>query len=171
MPGILRNPSPPPYPPVLLRQSIHVVLLVTAAFLSGCEPGRAPLPTGNLDAGSKIFADYCATCHNPAGLGTKGGAPPLAKSPWVAGSEQRLIRIVLHGVRGPLSISDTTYNLEMPSFGAMLDDSRISSVLTFLRATFGEGAPAVFPNTVREVRRATSTRTVYWTASELLEVP
>ncbi|WP_395742317.1 hypothetical protein [Prosthecobacter sp.] len=44
----------------------------------------------------------------------------------------RLVRIVLHGLAGPLSAKGKTYYLDMLAFGS-LPDEQISAVLTYLR--------------------------------------
>src|SRR5262244_256617 len=56
----------------------------------------------NGQSGAAHFERLCAGCHGSDGLAREGEAPPLAGSPWVAGPETRLIRIVMHGVRGPI---------------------------------------------------------------------
>jgi len=75
-----------------------------------------------------------------------GGLPglPLAGSPWVRGPENRLIRIVLHGVRGPLEVHDKTYDLEMPGFGRILSDADVASLLSYVRRR--SGAACLWPS-------------------------
>jgi len=60
----------------------------------------------------------CAVCHGARGEGLAGVFPPLAGSEWVNGSEERLIRIMLHGLQGPITVSGKAYNgAAMPGFG------------------------------------------------------
>lgn len=94
-----------------------------------------------------------------------GEAPPLEGSPWVAGPEDRLIKIVLHGLHGAIEVRGKTYNQEMPGFGQTLTDAEIASLLSFVRKRFGGGP--VSEEAVRRVRAATRNRTGYWTAEEL----
>src|SRR5688500_3906388 len=43
-----------------------------------------PKPGGDVGAaGRKIYADYCAACHQAGGTGIPGQFPPLAGSDWV----------------------------------------------------------------------------------------
>src|SRR6476646_1566108 len=88
-------------------------------LLAGCGSPRRQARTPNADAGRTQFQSYCAACHQYDGQGM-GDAPPLAGSPWVTGPESRLIRIVLHGVRGPMEVNGKTYDQEMPGFGTIL---------------------------------------------------
>jgi mono/diheme cytochrome c family protein len=142
-------------------------------FLSSCgkQPEEAPAAAeARVEAGRKAFLAYCAPCHHAEGIGTEGGPPPLAGSPWVSGSEERLVRIVLHGVHGSLRVRDRTYNLEMPGFGKILGDVQIADILSFVRGRFGAPSPPVAPASVARARAATRDREAYWTAAELLAV-
>jgi len=98
-----------------------------------------------------------------------GDAPSLANSPWVAGPEDRLIRIVLHGVRGPMQVDGKSYDREMPGFGQVLPDSKIASLLTYVRKQFSISAGPVTVEMVSRVRGANPGRTLYWRAEELLD--
>jgi len=44
--------------------------------------------------GEQLFLANCAACHQATGLGLPGAFPPLAKSAWVAGAEERLIKAI-----------------------------------------------------------------------------
>jgi mono/diheme cytochrome c family protein len=122
-------------------------------------------------SGEIRFANYCAACHQLGGQGTEGRVPPLDGSPWVSGSEQRLIRIVLGGLRGPIVIAGETYNLEMPAFGTLFKDQEAADLLSYVRQQYGAPSSSITPAKVSEVRDATRDRIGYWTVAELLEVP
>ena len=125
--------------------------------------------------GRRLYLQYCAPCHQPTGLGSPGIAPPLAGSEWVAsGGPTRLIRIVLHGLHGPIEVKGRPWNGVMPAWGNMLsNDDDIAAILTFLRQNreWGNSAPPVTSETVRAIREKTTGRAEYWTARELLEIP
>jgi mono/diheme cytochrome c family protein len=92
--------------------------------------------------------------------------PPLAKSEWVAGDPQTLIKLTIHGLAGPTNVLGKDYGLvPMPPMG--LDDQQLADVLTYVRSAFGNSAPAVTPAEVKAVREATKGRTAPWTAAEL----
>jgi mono/diheme cytochrome c family protein len=159
----------------LERKSWYLGDLVGAGFavlLVGCgneeNLDHSPDPA---DLGKTRFENYCAACNQLGGLGIEGRVPPLDGSPWVAGSESRLIRIVLHGLRGPIKIGGQTYNLEMPSFGQAFKDDEIASMLSYVRSRYGEPSPPITAATVSQVRAATQNRSQYWTVDELLDVP
>ena len=121
--------------------------------------------------GEKLFNSYCAACHRRGSQGAEGRVPPLDNSPWVSGSEDRLIRIVLNGLRGPIEIGGEIYNLEMPAFRTLFKDDDIASILAYVRQRYGSPSPSVTKETVARVRRETQDRTSYWTVKELLRIP
>ena len=58
----------------------------------------------------------------------------------------------------------------MPPLGASLSDEQIAGALTFVRRQWGNSAAAVDPQTVKQIRALTATRTRPWTNQELLEM-
>lgn len=125
-------------------------------------------------AGQEIYSreGYCATCHQPDGKGlSASGFPPLQGTPWVTGSEERLIKVVLNGLYGPMDVLGKSYPGQVPMtpFGGMLNDEEIASVLTYVRNSFGNVASPIAPETVKEVREATKDKTGFYTPQELLE--
>jgi mono/diheme cytochrome c family protein len=145
------------------------VALLHAVLASGCEGERGAARRAR--EATVRFETYCAACHRLDGAGVEGGGPPLAGSPWLQDPPERLIRIVLHGLRGPIEVGARTYNREMPGFGGLFSDAEIAALLTFVRGRFcGAGASLPAPVTaaaVARVRAASGERTEYWTAEEI----
>ncbi len=115
---------------------------------------------------------FCVTCHQPDGLGLSASQfPPLAGQKWVTGSEERLIKLTLKGMMGPLKLSGKTYPGQVPMtpFGGMLNDEEIASVLTFVRNTFGNKADPIMPEKVKEVRDAIKDKEGFYSPAELLK--
>jgi mono/diheme cytochrome c family protein len=117
--------------------------------------------------GRQLYATTCSACHQLTGLGLPEVYPPLAGSEWVTGDEERLIRVVLHGLTGEIEVAGETVSGAMPAWGESLDDASVAAVLTYIRGTWSNAAPAITPATVARVRRATAGRTSPWTAKEL----
>ena len=132
-----------------------------------------PLTFAPLSAqdGGQLYTLYCSACHGADGNGATGGQfPPLAKSPWVQGNAERSIKIVLHGLHGPVEVKGKTYNLEMPPQGAALPDDQIAAILTHVRASWGNKSTPVSADQVKATRGATAARKEHWTAEELLKL-
>ena len=127
-----------------------------------------------LIKGKAIYAreGFCITCHQPDGKGlTASGFPPLTATEWVLGSEDRLIKLVLNGLHGPIEVQGKKYAGQVPMtpFGGMLKDEEIAAVLTYVRNSFGNKAPAVTAAKVKEVRAATKGKTGFYSPDELLK--
>jgi mono/diheme cytochrome c family protein len=121
--------------------------------------------------GGQLYTLTCSACHGADGKGAANGTfPPLALSPYLAGEPDRAIKIVLHGLNGPVNVLGKTYNLEMPPQGAAMQDENIAAVLTYVRSAWGNTAGPVTADQVKKIRAATSSRSEHWTAPELLKL-
>lgn len=121
-------------------------------------------------AGARLYNQNCAQCHQPNGQGLPGAFPPLAGAEWVVGDEEVVIKILLHGLQGPIEVKGNTYNGVMPAFGLgsgfNWNDQRISEVLTFIRSEWGNEASPITAEQVTQVRTSAARNTA-WTAAEL----
>ncbi len=127
-----------------------------------------------FEYGESLYRASCAACHGADGSGLPPLGPPLHRSDWVQGSPQRLVRILLHGMEGPLQINGETYQPpvilpNMPSVGS-LDNGKLSSILTYIRREWGHQADPVSSRMVEQIRTATYDRELPWTEKELLEL-
>ena len=123
-----------------------------------------------FEIGKEHYEIVCLPCHQPHGLGQEGLAPPLVGSEWVSASEQRLARIVLHGLRGPIKVKGQPFELDMPSLG-VLDDEQVATILTYVRNEWGHSYPPVATETIKQVREKTAERADAWTQEELEKIP
>ena len=120
----------------------------------------------------------CNTCHQVTGLGQPGMFPPVAGSEWVVGSEERLIRIVLHGLQGKVTVKGVEYNsAAMPAFGKVAgsgfnwSDDKIAAVLTYIRQEWGNKAGPITPAQMTAARKEFSAKKVSWNEAEIMQVP
>jgi mono/diheme cytochrome c family protein len=146
--------------------------LLAAAFVpaSGAADKAAPAKgtPGDADAGKGVYLRVCFACHQPTGLGLPGAFPPLAgAAPAVEADPGKIIRIVLHGLQGPIEVKGVKYNSMMPPHGPQLKDKEIADVLTYVRSAWENKAPAVTVEAVAAIRAKESKRTTPWTWAEL----
>lgn len=135
----------------------------------------APLTEGQKKqyaTGEALYKAVCMACHQADGKGQPGVAPSLIGTPWVVGSEERLTRIVLDGLQGPITVGDERWNLVMPGHrqNPILSDERIAAILTYIRRTWGNEASPVATETVERIRKATEDREKPWTVKGLKRV-
>lgn len=126
--------------------------------------------------GAQIFQreSHCATCHLTTGQGNGVVYPTLVGSPWVTGSDERLIKLALHGMWGKLTVRGKTFDPArgvppMTAFRDILKDDEMAAVLTFVRNTWGNKASPIDAKTVARVRADTTDRTIFWKPQELLD--
>lgn len=151
-----------------------------ARWKAGLEAwqGRVAQPRGHdeadlrlVGAGAESYTAVCAVCHGADGRGvTPPGqpplAPPLAGSPVVLGPKEALVRVLLHGLTGP--VDGRAYaGGTMAPLGAGLTDEAVAGVLSYLRQEWTNDAAVILPAEVASIRRASAARTAPFTREEL----
>lgn len=163
--------------------AFSVLLLFTMGFYIGRYGGSFTAaaheveepPTGAAQAaapvvkGDQVFAGVCQPCHQAHGYGIPGQYPPLAGSEWLLADKETPIRILLHGLSGPLTVKGRTYYNVMPAFHDKLSNEEIAAVITHVRSQWGNNAPAVTAAEVDSVRQQTAGRGE-WTVDELMRL-
>lgn len=139
--------------------------------IAGWQP---PVPEGGSPSGFIVYnRPTCVACHQKDGKGTPGQFPPLIKSEWVNEPEPgRLIRIVLNGLNGPLEFQGQNFNGTMVPWKESLTDQEIADVLTYIRQNkeWGNNAPEVKAERVKQVRDKIKERSLSFTPEELLKI-
>src|SRR5690606_38694737 len=141
-------------------QEIGRMMLANAARGRGV-PGLTPTEASRYEAGMRSFAETCAACHGADGVGVPMAgaepgammAPPLGGSPRVQGHRDYVIKVLLHGLTGPLAGRNYT-NVMLP-MGSQTDEW-IASVASYIRNDFGNTGALVTPEDVARVRAATA---------------
>ena len=149
-----QHPSPPERarPPSTNRHAGTVVgsylvvlaasLAVTAAMLvgGGTAEARVLPTTSNVEEaalpalpalpvqadGAAVYAEKCATCHQPGGVGLPGSFPPLAGNP--AATDPAYVEdVIRNGLSGPLEVDGVNYDAVMVAVD-LSDDERAAVV-------------------------------------------
>ncbi len=119
---------------VLVFLFLLMWLLITAC---NSHTERPPNPKELIKNGEQIFVEFCAECHQMDGTGWSTLYPQLAGNPVVMVNDpEPIIDTVLYG------------QASMMAFGDKLDDVQIASVLSYIRNSWGNQAPAVSPRLV-----------------------
>lgn len=139
----------------------------TLAWGQASSAGAGEAVFDPMVAGERFYRRNCVICHMQDGRGVAGNFPPVAGSDWVQGSEERLIKVLLHGLAGPIQVNGNTYNNVMPAFGTSRD-REIAAVLTWMRTNpaWGNNAEPVSEETVARIR-AEYSRSTAWSGPEL----
>jgi mono/diheme cytochrome c family protein len=126
-----------------------------------------------LMRGEATYKEACVSCHGPDGAGAPMAgvpgatmAPPLAGSSRLLGHRDYVIKVLLHGLSGPLDGKEYNGGAVMVPMGANTDEW-VSDVANYVRNAFGNTArPYVTAEEVVRVRKSTSRRAP-WTLPEL----
>jgi putative heme-binding domain-containing protein len=132
-------------------------------------PLLTPAQEKRLAVGEAVYNVTCIACHKEDGRGQPGQAPSLVDSEWVNGPHDRLARIVLHGIVGPVKVNGEEWNLKMPGLGnsPVMSDERLAGVLSYVRREWDNYGSAVEPEQIAAIRRSTPNRAKPWTVEEL----
>ena len=115
----------------------------------------------------QLYEMNCMACHQPNGEGNVT-FPPLAKSEWVTGDKDTLIKMQLLGLTGPIKVRGKVYDgIPMPS-NARLSDEDIANILTYVRSNWGNNASEITAAEVAKVRKEIGTSTTPLDASKLI---
>jgi len=127
------------------------------------------------ELGQRVFYEEgsCNTCHRDHGRGVTGIYPPLVASEWVLDDPERLIKLTLHGIWGPIQVAGKRYEPAggvppMTAVGLFYTDEEIAAVLTYVRNSWGNDAAVVDAATVARIRAETRGRRTFYSPEELL---
>ena len=124
--------------------------------------------------GAEIYSreGHCGTCHQPDGKGLpEAGFPPIAGTKWVNGDPERLIKLTLKGLLGPIEVAGKQYPGQVPMtpFELLLNDKEIAAVLTYVCNSFGNKASAISPDQVQKARVAAAGQALFYNPADLLK--
>ncbi len=125
-------------------------VLSLAWLLAGCGSERAP--AARPSAGARLYAAHCLACHQANGAGVEGVQPPLSGTPVPNGEPEVLLGWVMYGAR-PAALPRGVYSGVMPQF-SYLSDEDLATLLTHVRASFGNHASEITPSMVAALRAA-----------------
>jgi mono/diheme cytochrome c family protein len=105
------------------------------------------------ERGAKLYGEHCVECHGERGQGVLGAYPALAGNRAVTMDVPfNVIRVVLSGGYPPATAGNPR-PYGMPPFSHVLDDVQIATIVTYIRAAWGNGAEPVSPVQVMQLRR------------------
>lgn len=136
----------------------------------GAKEAAAPAAEGaglsgehlaSFNRGKALYAGMavCFGCHGADGAGLPNLGPPLDASEWVTGSPERLAKILLHGLTGPITVAGTDYapSADMPGLvmNPAIPDASLADIATYIRHEWSNTADLVKPEVFTKVRNET----------------
>ncbi|WP_434628569.1 c-type cytochrome [Pseudomonas sp. Z6-14] len=102
--------------------------------------------------GAELYLDNCSACHRTNGQGYERVFPKIAGNSSVLSEDPvSMIRLVLAGSKLPATATAPS-ELGMPGFAWRMSDEEVAQLLTFIRSSRGNQAPAVNAAQVKQLR-------------------
>ena len=101
--------------------------------------------------GKIVYQQVCLPCHQADAGGAPGMFPPLIDTKWINGDNETLIKLILNGMSGPVTVKNQPYTNVMPP-NKTLTDKQIADVLTYVRLKFNKLDKPVTPEEVKKLR-------------------
>ena len=105
-----------------------------------------------ISNGKNVYTMYCQSCHMEDGNGVEGAFPSLVKTGNL-NEKNRLVKIILQGLRGPVVVKGVKYNSEMASIS--LTDQETADVINYIRNSWGNKAPLLKESDIALSKKAT----------------
>ncbi len=122
-----------------MQKFIVLIILLIVAISSQSFYQNTPL-AASIKNGQSVYATYCMSCHMEDGNGVEGAFPSLVKTNHL-NDKNKLVKIILQGMRGQTVVNGITYNGEMA--GLNLTDQEVADVINFIRNSWGNKATAM----------------------------
>jgi mono/diheme cytochrome c family protein len=106
----------------------------------------------SMERGKTLYEDNCQSCHMAEGGGLEGVLPPLVTENLT--DKNRLIKVILLGIRGTLKINGVEYNGEMT--GAPYTDQQVSDILNYIRNSWGHKGAVIRPQEIQPALKTPS---------------
>jgi mono/diheme cytochrome c family protein len=102
--------------------------------------------------GKKLYETHCVDCHGADGKGLAPAYPPLAGNRAITMENSvNAVRIVLNGGFAP-GTAGNPRPYGMPPYSHLMNDEEVAAVVTYVRASWGNGAPPVGAGEVNRYR-------------------
>lgn len=123
----------------IIRVSAQAKKSTTAASKDVQQVKKKTAPVASAASvrlpGKSLYESYCASCHKEDGTGVPGTFPPLKGSSRVAGNKSEVVKVILDGLSGPITVHGVRYDMEMPAL-SFLSDREVADIAEYVRVTF-----------------------------------
>lgn len=169
----------------LAQRNLQSPLIYDALATSLEESRKSPEEQGPVmgdlerqyfNMGKGLYSAHCSSCHNPNGKGRLPLGPPLRGSDYVKGPAERMAKVLLHGLTGPITVGGQVYKAPdiqpmMPGLkdNPALDDLKLGAIMSYVRVSWGDKIEGfVHPDVLTQTRSSTKERTTPYTEKELM---
>jgi len=143
------------------EEDLHAIAVYLKDQKGGGAEKATPLAMDMpaMKMGEALYQDNCAACHRMGGEGIAELFPPIGGNAVVRQRDATtLLRLVLQGSQSAATDHRPTAPA-MPGFDWRLNDDQVAAVLTYIRNSWGNAAPAVDGRAVSKLRASLAERT------------
>ena len=131
------------------RNQFKIACFILSAFFLVGLTAKAQ----NMQKGKKIYEAKCLACHQADGGGVPNMNAPLDGASNVVGKDiARLVRIIRYGYNERVALDGFYYSNAMTA-SPDLKDNEIADLLTYIRNSWSNKAPAVTIAQVQAVKK------------------
>jgi len=128
------------------KNILILTILVIAVFTQSFKQANS-----SVQNGKQVYESNCISCHQEQGEGIPGAFPALAKTGNLT-DKNKLVKIILQGMRGPINAKGVKYDGEMASVS--LSDKETADVINYIRNSWGNKAPIISVTDVAAAKKA-----------------
>ncbi len=132
-----------------MKKIIFFTIVLIVAI--GSQSFNQTAPQTSIKNGQAVYETYCISCHMEDGNGVPSAFPSLVKTGNLT-DKNRLVKIVLQGMRGPIMVKGEKYDAEMANIA--ISDQEVADVINYIRNTWGNKAPLMNVNEVTLAKKA-----------------
>jgi len=125
----------------------YIIILSLAFFAALSSSYQQPFSIkASIARGQEVYMTKCVNCHMAEGKGLDPVYPSLVKSEWLA-QKDRLVQLIVKGMRGEIKAGGKTYNGEMAPAGT--NDEETADVINYVRNSWGNKGLPVKPKEIQ----------------------
>ena len=127
---------------ILISSTVLVIAVFTLSFNQTAS---------SVQNGKQVYEANCISCHQEQGEGIAGAFPALSKTGNLT-DKNKLVKIILQGMRGPITAKGVKYDGEMASIS--LTDKETADVINYIRNSWGNKAAMITVADVAAAKKA-----------------
>ena len=99
------------------------------------------ITTADYSAGKEVYGKTCKACHQVTGKGIPTAFPPLAGSDYLLKDKNRVIKTVLEGLTGEITVNGNVFNGTMTP--QAISDQEVVDVVNYVLNSWGNAGGEV----------------------------
>lgn len=130
----------------------HFIALFSLFLASQISFSQSINLQASIAKGKSIYNANCVACHMANGEGIASVFPPLAGADNLDDVD-RLVKSIVLGERGKITVNGVNYNGEMTGF-SNLSDEEVADLLNYIKNSWGNKGKAILPKDIQPALKA-----------------